>query len=176
MATCRVVLLANAEPTRVEVLIRPLNGGPTARRVVMLTARATDAEPELTASIEDEVLEPQEPAVVANLYGRRASGGFVGRTREQFLASMTDEDRREYLARLGAKRARYINLDGEALYLVQLDELWMLPSGLVLPEGSHIMVAPDELPQVNDDPVVVDFEAWDSSAESYAEFLNKGFA
>lgn len=143
----------------------------------MLTARATDAEPELTASIEDEVLEPQEPVVRGRIYGRglrvAEETRAVGRPREEFLASMTDEARRAYLARLGKERAKYINLDGEALYLVQLDELWMLPSGLVLPEGSHIMVAPDELPQVNDDPFVVDFEAWDASVESYAEFLNK---
>jgi hypothetical protein len=102
MATCRVVLIENAEPASVEVLIRPLGGGPTVRRVVMLTTRATDTEPELTATVEDDVLESQEPVVVAELYNRRATGGVVSsRSREEVLASMTDEARRLYLARRG---------------------------------------------------------------------------
>jgi len=134
---------------------------------------ATLAEPELTATVQDEVLETQEPVVVAEIYNRRATGGVVGRPREEALAAMTDEARRLYLARLGKERAKYINLDGEALYLVQLDELWTLPSGLTLPKGSHIMVAPDELPKLGEEPVVVDFESWDASAESYVEFLTR---
>jgi hypothetical protein len=118
-------------------------------------------------TVEDEVLESQDPVVIDGLYGRRAriSGGMpaVRRTREEFLASMSDEYREAYLTKIAQKRAQYVNLEGQSLYRVNLNELWSIPEGIPRPLGSKLSVAPAELPPVGDGPIVVDFESWEDS-------------
>jgi hypothetical protein len=189
MKTYRVELSSNEEPIRIELLIRGSNSThrPPVRRCLILKADWVSAleycdqiqageQPnsfrvlltpnpiDLTMTVEDEVLESQDPVVIGGLYGRRAriSEGIpaVRRTREEFLASMSDEYREAYLTKLAQKRAQYVNLDGQVLERVMLDDLWSIPEGIPRPPGSKFSVAPAELPPVGDSPIVVDFESW----------------
>jgi hypothetical protein len=119
-------------------------------------------------TVEDEVLESQKPVVIDGLYARRVriSEGMpvVRRPREEFLASMSDEYRDAYLTKLAQKKAQYVNLDGQVLDRVNLNELWSIPGGIPRPLDSKLLsVAPAELPPVEDGPIVVDFESWEDS-------------
>jgi hypothetical protein len=187
MKTYRVELSSNEEPIRIELLIQSSNSthSPPVRRCLILKANGVPAleycdqiksgeQPNsfqvlltpdpvnLAMVIEDEVLESQDPVVIGGLYGRRAriSEGepAVRRTREEFLASMSDEDREAYLTKLAQKRAQYVNLEGELLQRVRLDDLWFIPEGIPRPLGSKIFVTLSELPPVGDDSIV-DFES-----------------
>lgn len=187
MKTYRVELPSNEEPIQIELLIQGSNRRSSIRRCLLLTASEvsgleycdrvrTEEQPstlrvlltpdpiDLTLTVENEVLEPQDPVVIGGLYGRRAriSEGVpaVRRTREEFLASMSDEYREAYLTKLAQKRAQYVNLEGEFLQRVQLDDLWSIPEGIPRPLGSKFSVAPAELPPIGDSPIVVDFESW----------------
>jgi hypothetical protein len=192
MKTYRVELSSDEGPIRIELLIRDSNSTlePPIRRCLILKANGVSAleycdqlqageQPnsfrvlltpnpiDLTMTVEDEVLESQDPVVIDGLYGRRAriSGGMpaVRRTREEFLASMSDEYREAYLTKIAQKRAQYVNLEGQSLYRVNLNELWSIPEGIPRPLGSKLSVAPAELPPVGDGPIVVDFESWEDS-------------
>lgn len=193
MKTYRVELSSDEEPIRIELLIRGSNSTPrpVIRRCLILKANGIPAleycdqlqageQPnsfrvlltpnpiDLAMTVEDEVLESQNPVVIDGLHSRRAriSEGMpaVRRTREEFLASMSGEYREAYVTKLAQKRAQYVNLDGQVLDRVNLNELWSIPEGIPRPLDSKLLsVAPAELPPVGYGPIVVDFESLEDS-------------